>query len=419
MKPLYLITESYPFTAEEASFLHAELRALARAFDVTLLPFRVWGEEPVEPLPDGVRVERLRNARPLALYLAMALFQADFWRELLAARRGVSLRAWARRASVIWVHGARALRYQRCLRKYLQKQPSEGVLYFFWTTPQTYAFARLKGRFPDLRFAARAHGYDLYQAAAKQDWLPYRPCIDRRLDRLFFVCEQGKAYYLRRWSRPDGPKYQARYLGCEGFAQTEPPAPDGVFTVVSCSNVIPVKRVRLLAEALALWPEGVPLRWVHFGDGALLPELRAQASALTAARPELQIELRGRVPNASLAVEYAALRPHALANVSSSEGLPVSMMEALSAGIPLLGLAVGGVPELVTAGTGVLLPADADARAICDGLLALAREPCEAQLARRAAARALWAGSFRAADCAQAVCGELTALCNAEADGRA
>ena len=42
-------------------------------------------------------------------------------------------------------------------------------------------------------------------------------------------------------------------------------------------------------------------------------------------------------------------------NVSSSEGLPVSIMEAFSFGIPALVTAVGGNPEIVQEGAGILL----------------------------------------------------------------
>jgi glycosyltransferase involved in cell wall biosynthesis len=45
-------------------------------------------------------------------------------------------------------------------------------------------------------------------------------------------------------------------------------------------------------------------------------------------------------------------------NVSSSEGLPVSIMEAFSYGIPAIATAVGGMPEIVTEDCGVLLEPD-------------------------------------------------------------
>lgn len=410
MTDVYLVCESYPFGPQEQSFLHAEVAELARRFRLTLLPFRVQSGPYAEPLPEGVRVDCLRNPRPIWLYLLATPFQRDFWRELGEARRGASPRLFARRAGVVWAHGARALRYQRCLRAYLRARNAEGVLYTFWSTPQTYAFARMRAAFPALRFVARAHGYDLYQEATRFDWLPYRRRIDEALDLHLFVCEQGKAYYLRRLGLPDDGRYRAAYLGCNGYAPVEAPDADAPLTLASCSTVNAVKRVALIAQALALWPKDVPARWVHFGDGPLLPELQALANELAASRPLVRVELRGRVPNAKLGDAYAALRPHALLNVSRSEGLPVSMMEALSAGIPLLGTDVGGVRELISPETGVLLPAALTPQALRDALLAYAREPRETLLARKRAARALWERRYRAEDCARRLGDALEAL---------
>jgi glycosyltransferase involved in cell wall biosynthesis len=47
-------------------------------------------------------------------------------------------------------------------------------------------------------------------------------------------------------------------------------------------------------------------------------------------------------------------------NTSSSEGLPVSMMEAISNGIPIVATNVGGVSEIVNDVTGFLIPKDFD-----------------------------------------------------------
>ena len=45
-------------------------------------------------------------------------------------------------------------------------------------------------------------------------------------------------------------------------------------------------------------------------------------------------------------------------NVSESEGVPVSIMEALSCGLPIIATNVGGVSEIVDAHVGVLIDKD-------------------------------------------------------------
>ena len=51
-------------------------------------------------------------------------------------------------------------------------------------------------------------------------------------------------------------------------------------------------------------------------------------------------------------------------NVSSSEGIPVSIMEVMSFGIPVIGTNVGGVSELVNQENGHLLSANPAAQEI-------------------------------------------------------
>ncbi len=66
---------------------------------------------------------------------------------------------------------------------------------------------------------------------------------------------------------------------------------------------------------------------------------------------------------------YATQPVSAFLSLSKFEGIPVSMMEAQSFGVPIVGPAVGGVPELVPAEAGVLLPPEASIAAIGDALV--------------------------------------------------
>ena len=54
----------------------------------------------------------------------------------------------------------------------------------------------------------------------------------------------------------------------------------------------------------------------------------------------------------------------ALINVSESEGLPFSMMEAISFGIPVIGTNVGGVKEIINTDTGILLEKDFEVKTL-------------------------------------------------------
>lgn len=109
-----------------------------------------------------------------------------------------------------------------------------------------------------------------------------------------------------------------------------------------------VKGADIALEAMALVRDtGATL--VFVGDGPDRAALEAQASALglgTRAR------FVGSVPVAS------AILPafDALVLSSRSEGTPMILLEAIHAGVPIVASAVGGVPDLVPDGTGLLVP---------------------------------------------------------------
>jgi glycosyltransferase involved in cell wall biosynthesis len=162
--------------------------------------------------------------------------------------------------------------------------------------------------------------------------------------------------------------------------------------VFSCSALIPLKRVELVAQALHFVTSEV--RWIHVGDG---PMRGAVESACRGLPGRVRVELRGGMPNADVLALYAELRPSVFLNVSRSEGLPVSMMEAMSSGVPVIATDVGGVREIVSHGAnGALLAADPTPAELASALDRFAALPEDAHARCAAAAWETWNTRFRA-----------------------
>jgi glycosyltransferase involved in cell wall biosynthesis len=79
----------------------------------------------------------------------------------------------------------------------------------------------------------------------------------------------------------------------------------------------------------------------------------------------------GMVPNTEVLTFFKNKPVDCFINVSSSEGLPVSIMEATSYGIPVIATNVGGTNEIVNEQTGILLPADPSIEEIANNLISL------------------------------------------------
>jgi glycosyltransferase involved in cell wall biosynthesis len=82
-------------------------------------------------------------------------------------------------------------------------------------------------------------------------------------------------------------------------------------------------------------------------------------------------------------------------NVSESEGTPVSVIEAVSVGIPVLCTSVGGNIEVVGNRNGLLIGANPSPTEIAEGIKALMENP-EDLSERRGASRAVWQERYNA-----------------------
>jgi len=146
--------------------------------------------------------------------------------------------------------------------------------------------------------------------------------------------------------------------------------------------MVPLKRLDALSRALVSLD--FPVEWRHLGDGPCRKDIEA---VLSRAPPGLVYRFPGQVSNADVRGVYRDEAVDLFVLVSESEGVPVSIMEALGAGVPVLATAVGGVPELVDEHVGQLLPPGAPAAEIAAALREIAEMPEKRQVWARAARR--------------------------------
>jgi glycosyltransferase involved in cell wall biosynthesis len=132
------------------------------------------------------------------------------------------------------------------------------------------------------------------------------------------------------------------------FAPTDAPKSDGlVFAVVG--RLEPRKGVDRAIEAMTEVP-GATLDVI--GDGEERAALQELARTLGVAD---RVRFHGYLED----TRPLLARAHAVLCTSRSEGLGVAFLEAMAMGLPVVGFAVGGVPEIVLDGeTGLLCPAD-------------------------------------------------------------
>lgn len=408
-KNLLLVTAGFPYGEWERGFLTTEFLQLCRDFSVTVLS--VGREEPLlYPVENVVRLERFLYPKqtPSASATLRYLTVPEVSRECLRAVRSASAKQALSRLRLITSYYFRAEQVAQTMEQLIREQKID-IVYTYWATEPSVAACMLKKKYPNLRYVTRFHGHDLYQERKASLWQPFRSLIRTHADRLVFACRVGMDYFTQHWGGEE--KARLHYLGC-GEASKCTHDPSHVLRIVSCSNLIPLKRVDCIIDALALLPADVAVRWDHFGDGSEAEDLKRQARDLPA---QVSWNFHGHVPNHLLRQELLALDPDVFVTVSSTEGgVPVSIQEAFSMGIPCIGSAAGGTPEAVRHGqTGFLLGEYPTPRETADMLLRFRDLPPEGKKALSDGALALWQECFHAEQNAKNFIKELQRLSEA------
>jgi glycosyltransferase involved in cell wall biosynthesis len=158
-------------------------------------------------------------------------------------------------------------------------------------------------------------------------------------------------------SPPEGGRSLRRLVGAQ----------ERDLLAVTIGRLVHIKRIDLalsaVAEAVAL---GVPVRLAVVGDGPLRPELEAWARDLGVADRVTFLGYRSDLDVIAAAADVALL-------TSDAEGTPVSLIEMGASGRPAIATDVGGVREVVTDASGLVVPAG-NASAIAQALATLAED---------------------------------------------
>jgi colanic acid/amylovoran biosynthesis glycosyltransferase len=246
--------------------------------------------------------------------------------------------------------------------------------------------ARIKQAFfPAARLAVIFHGYDLSAYVAAHGWDGYRraaPAIDIAIA------------VNRPWASLLAANLALRAIAVHhlGVDLARIPERDrtghgGGFSVLFVGRMVEKKGLGVLLAAIAaLRARGRDIEVQVIGDGPEDNALRAEASA---SGLDGSVTFHGEQPHDFVLRMMNRCDCLALPSVTAAngdqEGIPVTLMEAMAAGLPVVSTYHSGIPELVSDDeTGLLVP-ERDAAALAD---ALDRLMSEKGLADRLAASA-------------------------------
>ncbi len=315
------------------TFVHDELRAVARALPVELAAFDPRGDPHVEPAPVPVHAQPHR------------------WRWL----RALPALAWE------WLRAPAMLSLRVLWLTTIVRRSSRVHVHF---VGEAAVWARRACRRAGVPYSVTVHAVDLFKPH------PEIAAVLRDAIQVVTISEHNRALLRERYG------IAAALIRC-GVSVAPSDAP---------------------SDALQAPPRAAPP--VILGVGRWVPKKGLDTLALAATRlgrdavvrlisdapPLAGVEVCGLLPRAEVARALAAATVFALpcrtAPDGDQDGIPVALLEAMAAGLPVVTTAVSGIPEIVDEAVGwVVAPDDSDALAAA--LRAALDDPDEA--ARRGA----------------------------------
>lgn len=368
-KKLLYVTHAYPGDLySEKAFVDPELDALRKHFDeIVLVPTDLLPtlSNYEASLPDGVSADWSLARDPVhinKLLKAPYIFHPEVLRALWNMRGEA-------RSLPQWIKGMfqaiNMVRFGYIIRRIARKHdmtPDNTILYSMWFHDPAAALARLAAR-DGWKMATRAHTSDLYDDRMLFRSHSLRSRLLRSISKVFTISAKGAEYLKARYPEA-ADRIMHHPLGALRTGPADAPrnSRDGnTISFITTARLDPIKSLPLIMDTLAEVARLLPDRqivWTLIGDGPCLAPLKVQANNIQV--PNFSVVFKGALPNSQIQHLYASDRPDWFIMMSRSEGIPISMGEAMAHAIPLITTDVGDVAELASPDCAILLPAPYD-----------------------------------------------------------
>lgn len=395
MRYLILFDKKFPYKSGEA-FLENEIDEIASFFDkVMIFPLDVYNKDTLTRNISAQNVDvkvisktSLKTRQFIDVLKCFKYFacseETSIIKKTIESIFISSTSSYAKKV----ISNLKGLSFDEC---------DEIFLYSYWFYVTAAVACEVRDYFDSIGvrtfLLSRAHGFDIYEDRRKYRFLPQRKTLLSKIDKIYACSDNGKCYLTKKYSDFSN-KISVSYLGTydHGIGKS---SSRNVLKIVSCSRLTSVKRVDLIIKTLKLFQgSGISLEWTHLGGGELYDSLRREAKRTLSF---MKVHMIGAVPNKEVYDYYLNNEVDLFINVSSSEGLPVSIMEAISFGIPVIATNVGGTGEIVIDGkSGILIEPDFTIERLAENITKIATMSNEEYDKLRKSTRLMWEKFYQA-----------------------
>lgn len=398
MKDIMLLTSEYPFGLKE-SYLSNEIYNCNCVNNLFIVPLFRESKIKRNIVTDKAKIKviELESTGLNILIKKFYLFISDknIWNEIFYIFKSKK-HIFKKIKKMIWFWNRSIEKYFQ-IEFYIRKNQidlQQLVVYSYWMAEHAYIASKLKIKFKEIKAISRCHGYDLYEYRNEISYIPFRKQIFENVDYIIPISSDGYSYITSKYRELNKNKVHTSFLGTKDYGCNLEYKNDNL-KIVSCSNLVDVKRVELIIKALIDITE-FEVEWIHYGDG---PEKEKLIKLCNNLPMNIRYKFFGQISNEEIMKEYATKKFDLFLNVSSSEGLPVSIMEAQSKGIVVIATDVGGTSEIINDGVnGFLLNRDFKVQDLSEILVRYKNLSCKHKIKMKKKAREIWSEKFDASN---------------------
>jgi len=349
---LILVTSHYPYGAHD-EFLSDEVAYLGAHFDrVTVAPMRPTFGQTVHALPANFAVDlnladRISSdSRVLPSKVVRGIRRSrSLPQSLMSAEwRAAADSSLFRFAAKDLVDRADA----KTVREWALTVNRPAVAYTFWLGSATVGLRRA---WPKVPLVSRGHGSDIYPYATAAGLPMLGECV-ASVSALRAVSRHGRMNLRRSFPWADSALGVSR-LGLSLPDHVARRSEDGTLRICSASSATANKRVGLIASLVLALGRCSPVQWTHFGPSPVHLLDRGLAKAL-----EPIARFPGHVAQEDFWRHMESEPIDLFVNLSLSEGVPVSIIQAQAFGVPVLFSDVGGSREAAVPANNIMIPVD-------------------------------------------------------------
>ena len=338
-KILLYFTAQYPFGSGE-QFIENEILELSKYYqNLFILPYEKISASHTKTLPENITIIHLPKKGKYGNTLTLISNPLLVFQILLAELTQSKWFQIIKKIKTTLIEIANAIHTAHAIQE-ISKEISSEIPHYYstWMNEWALALSILYHKKKIDNFSFKMRGYDLFDERRTNQFMPFRKFIFNNCSSKMTMSIEGMKYLNEKGYKD----LKVNYPGLNFNRKTFGKPVQEHYVLVSCSNLIPLKRVNLIAESLKF--VNIKLKWIHFGDG---PEMQT-INEITKDLPQnILTEFHGNVPNKEVIHFYENNFVDGFIHLSLSEGFGFAVAEAFSFGIPAILYPGGAIKELI------------------------------------------------------------------------